>query len=75
MVIHPAFAAGFPDAATVDKLYRETLKALQATHVREKLANLGIDPMIMTPTEFDAFVEKEVAINAALVNMAGLKTK
>ena len=59
----------------VDKLYRETLKALQATHVREKLANLGIDPMIMTPTEFDAFVEKEVAINAALVNMAGLKTK
>jgi tripartite-type tricarboxylate transporter receptor subunit TctC len=59
----------------VDKLYRETLKALQATHVREKLANLGIDPMIMTPTEFDAFVEKEVAVNAALVNMAGLKTK
>ena len=57
----------------VDKLYRETLKALQATDVREKLASLGIDPMIMTPTEFDAFIEKEVALNAALVKLAGLK--
>ncbi len=59
----------------VNKLYRETLRALQATQVREKLANLAIDPMIMTPTEFDAFVEKEVALNAALVKKAGLKAK
>jgi tripartite-type tricarboxylate transporter receptor subunit TctC len=57
----------------VDKLYRETLKALQATHVQETLANLAVDPMIMTPTEFDVYVEKEVALNAALVKMAGLK--
>jgi tripartite-type tricarboxylate transporter receptor subunit TctC len=57
----------------VDKLHRETLKALQATHLREKLAKLAVDPMIMTPTEFDAYVKKEVAVNAALVKMAGLK--
>jgi tripartite-type tricarboxylate transporter receptor subunit TctC len=59
----------------VDRLHRETLEALQATHVRETLAGLGVDPMIMTPTEFDAFVEKEVAVNATLVEMAGLKGK
>ncbi len=59
----------------VEKLHRETLKALQTTYVREKLANFGVDPMIMTPTEFDAYVTKQVTLNAALVNIAGLTAK
>ncbi len=58
----------------VDKLHRETLKALQAPKVRDKLATLGLDPMVMTPTEFDAHVEKEIAVNAALVKAAGIKS-
>jgi len=57
----------------VDKLYRESVKALQAPRVREKLAALGVDPMDMTPNAFDAFVQKEIAINAALVKAAGIK--
>ena len=57
----------------VDKLNRETLKALQAPKLREKLAALGLDPMVMTPGEFDAYVRKEIALNAALVKAAGLK--
>ena len=57
----------------VDKLNRETLKALQAPKLREKLAALGLDPMVMTPGEFDAHVRKEIALNAALVKAAGLK--
>ena len=57
----------------VDKLHRETLKALQAPKVREKLAALGLDPMVMTPKEFDAYVQKEVALNAALVKAIGIK--
>ena len=59
----------------VDKLHRETLKALQAPKVRDKLAALGVDPMVMTPTEFDAHVEKEIAVNAALVKAAGIKNE
>jgi tripartite-type tricarboxylate transporter receptor subunit TctC len=59
----------------VDKLHRETLKALQEPKVKDKLAKLGVDPMVMTPAEFDAFVEKEVAINAALVQTAGIKSR
>ena len=62
-------------ATIVDKLHRETLKALQEPKVRDKLATLGVDPMVMTPTEFDALVEKEIAINAALVKAIGLKAK
>ena len=42
--------------------------------MRDKLTKLGVDPMVMTPTEFDAIVEKEVAVNAALVKAIGLKT-
>jgi tripartite-type tricarboxylate transporter receptor subunit TctC len=58
----------------VDKLHREILHALQAPKVREKLVTLGLDPMVMTPKEFDAHVEKEIAVNAALVKTAGIKT-
>jgi tripartite-type tricarboxylate transporter receptor subunit TctC len=35
----------------VDKLHRETLKALETPKVREKL--LGIEPMVMSQAEFD----------------------
>ena len=58
----------------VDKLNRETLKALQEPKVRDKLTGLGFDPMVMTPAEFAAHVEKEITVNAALVKAAGLKT-
>jgi tripartite-type tricarboxylate transporter receptor subunit TctC len=57
----------------VDRLHRETLKALQAPKVRDKLAALGIDPMVMTPTEFDTHIEKEIAVNAALVKAIGFQ--
>jgi tripartite-type tricarboxylate transporter receptor subunit TctC len=57
----------------VDKLHAETTKALQSPKLREKLAALGIDPMAMTPQEFDALVQREVAMNATLVKTIGLK--
>ena len=57
----------------VDKLNRETLKALQEPKVRDKLATLGFEPMVMTPAEFAAHVEKEIAVNGALVKAAGIK--
>lgn len=57
----------------VDKLHRETLKALQEPKVRDKLAALGFDPMVMTPDEFHGHVLKEIAINADLVKAIGLK--
>lgn len=57
----------------VDKLNREALKALQEPKVRDKLAALGFEPMVMTPAEFAAHIEKEIAVNAALVKAAGIK--
>jgi tripartite-type tricarboxylate transporter receptor subunit TctC len=57
----------------IDRLHRETLKALQAPKARERLATLVVDPMVMTPNDFDAHVRKEIALNAELVKAAGIK--
>ena len=59
----------------VDKLHHETLKALQEPKVKERLTTLGVDPMAMTPAEFDALVQKEIALNAALVKAIGLEPR
>lgn len=59
----------------VDKLHLETSKALREPKVRDKLATLGVDPMIMTPKEFNAHVAKEIEADAALVKAIGLKPK
>lgn len=69
------FAPAQTPRGIVDKLHDETLKALQAADVKDKLARLAIEPMTMTVDQFAAFVEKEVAANAALVTMAGIKVQ
>jgi tripartite-type tricarboxylate transporter receptor subunit TctC len=57
----------------VEKLHSETLKALAAPKVRDKLVTLGVDPMTMTPAAFDAYVAKQIAADAALAKAAGIK--
>ena len=59
----------------VDRLQRETLVALQAPAVRDKLAALGVDPMPMAPGEFDALIQNEIALNVALAKAAGIKAQ
>ena len=56
----------------INKLQSETVKALQAPKVRERIAALFVDPMVMTPNAFDAYVQKEIDLNAALVKAAGI---
>ena len=58
----------------VEKLYSESVQALANPMVRNKLVALGVDPMEMTSTEFDAHVEKQIAVDAALVKEAAIKT-
>jgi tripartite-type tricarboxylate transporter receptor subunit TctC len=36
----------------IEKLHRETIKALQAPKVADKLSGLGVDPMVVPPAEF-----------------------
>jgi tripartite-type tricarboxylate transporter receptor subunit TctC len=57
----------------VDRLNAEVVKALQDPGVKDRLGKLGADPMTMKPAEFDAFVKKEIDLNADLVKAAGVK--
>jgi tripartite-type tricarboxylate transporter receptor subunit TctC len=59
--------------AIIDALHRETQKALQTPKVQERLAALGVDPVVMTPSEFDVLVEREIALNAALIKAGNIK--
>jgi tripartite-type tricarboxylate transporter receptor subunit TctC len=54
-------------------LNREVVAALKVKAVADKIIALGGEPEPMTPTEFSAFVDKEIAINAEIVKAAGLK--
>jgi tripartite-type tricarboxylate transporter receptor subunit TctC len=57
----------------VDTLHRETTQALADPKLKDKLAALGVDPMVMTQTEFASYVEREIEANGALVKAAGIK--
>ena len=59
--------------AIVNKLYQNTLQALQNPDMKERMAKLGAEPMIMTPAEFDAYIKTEIGANAALVKAAAIK--
>lgn len=69
------FASTGTSREIVERLNRETLKALQAPKVRERLAGLGVDSMPMSPDEFATHVEREVSLNAGLARKAGLKAE
>jgi tripartite-type tricarboxylate transporter receptor subunit TctC len=58
----------------VDRLHREAAKALATAKVRDKFLALGVEPMPMSATDFDAFIANEIAADAALVKAAGIKT-
>jgi tripartite-type tricarboxylate transporter receptor subunit TctC len=69
------FAPAKTPRAIVEKLNREVEKALDMPKVREKLTALGVDAMIMSPAEFDAYVRKDIIASAALAKSAGLKAE
>ncbi len=81
--------AGFPDSdytfwngmfvpaktpkPIIEKLHQETLKVLALPEVVAKFKPQGIEPMPLTPAQFDALIVREIAANIALVKAAGLK--
>lgn len=57
----------------IDRLHAEVQKALKLSAVQEKLAAQGVEPMPLSPQEFDAMIAKEIAANIKLAKAAGLK--
>jgi tripartite-type tricarboxylate transporter receptor subunit TctC len=56
----------------VEKLHAATKKVLALPEVVQKFEPQGIEPMPVTPAEFDAIIKKEIADNKALVQAIGL---
>ena len=64
--------AGIP-ADVVNKINADVRRALADPGVKEKLANLGNDPMDMSPQEFAKFVRSEIEDYQRVVRAAGIK--
>lgn len=69
------FAPARTPRDVIDKLHAEVSKALATPKVQDKLVALAIDPMGMTPQEFDALIDMQIASDAALARAAGLKSQ
>ena len=59
----------------VARIHDEAVKALQHPETKDKLAQLGVETMIMQPDAFDARLVKEVAIDEHLAKAAGIAVK
>ena len=59
----------------VDKINAEIVKALKTPEMRERFASIGADTVSMTPAEFGAFVEAEVAKWGKVIRAIGVKVE
>jgi tripartite-type tricarboxylate transporter receptor subunit TctC len=56
----------------VNRLQQEVAKALDVKEVRESMAKLGAESMLMRPEEFNTYIRNEITTNATLVKAAGI---
>ena len=59
--------------AIIDRFHTTTMQVIQTPAMRQKLAELAVDPMPMKPAEFDALVATEIKANEKLIEGAGIK--
>ena len=57
----------------VDRFYAATTTLIDTPAMRQKLAELAVDPMPLKPAEFDQLVDTEIKANEKLIKGAGLK--
>ena len=62
-------------ASIKEKLYAEIKTALAAPNVRDKLKNLGADPLPLTSAQFDAQVRREIETNTKVARAANIKVE
>jgi tripartite-type tricarboxylate transporter receptor subunit TctC len=57
----------------IDKFHATASKVLATPVMQQRLKQLAVDPMPMTPSEMDQFVASEIAANERLLTAAGIK--
>ena len=68
-----AFVAKKTPREIVSRIHREVVRSLNSPVTREKLTKLGVEPLIMTPEDFDARVVKELEIAKQLAKAANIQ--
>jgi tripartite-type tricarboxylate transporter receptor subunit TctC len=69
------FAPAGTPPAIVDKINKDIALVLQTADVKERFANMGAEPMPMTPAEFKKFVQTEIDGSAKVIKAAGIKAQ
>jgi tripartite-type tricarboxylate transporter receptor subunit TctC len=67
------FAPANTPPAVLDKLHREVKAAIDVPKVRERLLNMGVQPLANSPAEFKKFFENEMRIHADMVRVANIQ--
>lgn len=67
------FAPARTPQAILDRLNAETVKALQSPELRERFANLVMEPMAMSLADFSNFLKRDFELNGELVKAAGIQ--
>jgi tripartite-type tricarboxylate transporter receptor subunit TctC len=81
--------AGYPDSDTtiwygvfmpaktpraiIEKFHAAGMRLLATPQMQEKLKQLAVDPMPLTPVEMDTFVAREIVANGKLIKAAGIQ--
>jgi tripartite-type tricarboxylate transporter receptor subunit TctC len=66
--------AGTP-REVLNRINAEVQKALATPDLKERLTNLGNDPMFMSPAEFDDFLKEEYTVLGEVMRAAGVKAQ
>jgi tripartite-type tricarboxylate transporter receptor subunit TctC len=61
--------------AIVQKLHEEALKALASPEVKERLTQLGAEPLPMSPEAFNAYIKSEMDAAARIAKAAHLQAQ
>ena len=69
------FAPAQTPRPIVQKLHESVHRTIETANLREKLAQLWVDPMNMEAAELDALVKTEIAVNKAVVSAAHIKVE
>ncbi|HEY4403188.1 MAG TPA: tripartite tricarboxylate transporter substrate-binding protein [Xanthobacteraceae bacterium] len=67
------FAPAKVPSAILETLYRQSAVAVQNASVRERLAKLGVDPMVLSAAAFEKLVREEVSTNTRIAAAVGIK--
>ena len=57
----------------VERLHAEITKIVNSPSTKENLLKQGVEPLPLSPPEFDALMQREITANLALAKAAGLK--